>query len=518
MPMFGKVRRIIAANPFTALATTAFLVCGIHLLTIAEYPPAWFDEIEILEIGRFSIFSIKPEWSIGLIPMQDGTLAVPYPYFHYLSGTVLEALYRLTGDFICGRIFMLLSLPFCAFALLAYLREKGIRPTVAFVVAGMFLVDPNATICAHWYRPDLWCMTMVFFALTLIIRSRTSPRPTLLLSASGVLTAMSLFFWITSVLLVPLVLLEFCLVHRKSDGERPTSRVLPRFAALFIGGAVATAILLVPLFKYIPEIISQYLSISEVGTVTTVSDTPLLAAFGRMCDFIKIACRSPFTWFAAGIGVFLSRRHLPHAVLFVVIVTFIVTTRVYHLRMVYLMPYVFLFTAVSAERLIHSGNRIVSRLNKAYLASALAFGSALSVAALNFAAWPESNTLALLVQKLKTAVPARTHKICLVDFEHEFYYAGRQLGWRMYSTYDRTKILEEPYNAILDKMDAVIVSTMLPPLTDKMEQTLRSHGFMNRAEIEMPPSATGKIKPFLANIFYAHGYPSFTVWKKTLDE
>ena len=190
---------------------------------------------------------------------------------------------------------MLLSLPCCAFALLAYLREKGISPMVAFIVAGMFLVDPNATICAHWYRPDLWCMTMIFLALTLIMRSRTSPRSELLLFASGALTAMSLFFWITSVLLVPLVLLEFCLVHRKSDGEGPTSHILPRFVTLFIGGTVATAILLAPLFKYIPEIISQYLSISEVGTVAAVSDTPLSAALGRMYDFIKIAFRSPFT-------------------------------------------------------------------------------------------------------------------------------------------------------------------------------------------------------------------------------
>jgi len=130
--------------------------------------------------------------------------------------------------------------------------------------------------------------------------------------------------------------------------------------------------------------------------------------------------------------------------LFAIIVAFIIATRVYHLRMVYLMPYVYLFTAVSAQRLINSGNRLVTRLSKAYLVGALAFGSALAVVAMNYAAWPESNTLTLLTQKLKTAIPAKAPKVCLVDFEHEFYYAGRQLGWRMYSTYDRTKILEEP--------------------------------------------------------------------------
>ena len=65
------------------------------------------------------------------------------------------------------------------------------------------------------------------------------------------------------------------------------------------------------------------------------------------------------------------------------------------------------------------------------------------------------------------------------------------------------------------KMDAVIVSSMLPPLTGKMEQTLREHGFENKTYIDMPPSATGKIKSFLANIFYAHGYPSFTIWSRS---
>ncbi len=510
-----KFQRLIAEHPFAAFAAITFFVAGIHILTVAEYPAAWFDEIEIIEMGRFSIFDVKPEWSVNLLPVSNGSLVPPYPYFHYLAGAALEMLYRLTGGFICGRIFMLLSLPCCAFALLAYLREKGIRPMVAFIVAGMFLVDSNATICAHWYRPDLWCMTTIFLALTLIIRSRTSSRPMFLLFASGALTAMSLFFWITSVLLVPLVLLEFWLAYRKKCSADPRIRVLPRFFILSAGGIVMTAILLVPLFNYIPEIISQYLSISEVGTIATTSDAPLSALLGRIGDFIKIAFRSPFTWFAATMGAFISRRHLSHAVLFAGVVTFIVATRVYHLRMVYLMPYLFLFTAIAAERLIRSGTRIVARLSKAYLAFALVFGIALSVAAMNFAAWPEANTLSLLVQKLNAAIPAQAPKVCLVDFEHEFYYAGRLLGWRMYSTSTRTQILEEPYAAMLDEMDVIIVSSMLPPLTDEMEQTLHAHGFTNKSTIDMPPSAKGKIKPRLATLSYAHGYPSFTVWSRS---
>lgn len=513
--MLRKINDFVSANPFAVFAAMAFLVTGVHLLTVAEYPPAWFDEIEILEIGRFSLFDIKPEWSVNLMASPDGTLTPPFPFFHYLAGAVLEALYRLTGGFICGRILMLLSLPFCALALLAYLREKGIRPKVAFVVASLFLIDPNATICAHWYRPDLWCMAMVFVSLTLMMRSRTSPRPMLPLFAGGVLAAASVFFWITSVLFLPLVLLEFYLSYCKS-GDRPPVRILPRFLALSAGGVVATAVLLAPLLTYIPEILSQYLTNSEVGSIAAASDAPLSAALRRLCDFVKIVCRSPFTWFAAAVGMFHARRRMVYAaILFVALALFIVATRVYHLRMVYLMPYVFLFTAVAAERMMHSESRLVAILSRAYFVGALIFGASLSVAALNFAALPETNTLSLLAQKLKAAIPAKNPKVCLVDFEHEFYYAGRRLGWKLYSTSARLQMLEEPYAALLDTMDAVIVSSMLSPLPDdSMERTLRAHGFTDKTEIDMPPPATGRIKPFLAAVFYAHGYPSFTVWTK----
>ena len=512
--MFLKIKEIIVVRPYAVLVTATFLVCCIHLLTVREYPSAWFDEIEILEMGRFSMFDVKPDWSVNLLPMSDGSLSSPYPYFHYLAGAVLESLYRLTGGFVCGRIFMFLSLPFCTFALLAYLRNKGIKPLVACVVAGMFLVDPNLTICARWYRPDLWCMTMIFFALTLIMRSRASQHPTLLLFTSGMLAVTSLFFWITSLLLLPLVLVEFCRVHRESGDDHPPIRALPRFATVCLGGIVAAIIFLMPISQYIPEIISQYLSVSEIRTIATATDAPLSAALGRLHDFAKIACRSPFTWFTAIVGVFLSRQHLSHAILFAGLSLFIVSTRVYHLRMVYLVPYLFFFTAVAAERLVQPGNRLVASLSKTYLACALICGTVLSVGALNFAAWPEMNTLLSLEEKLKAIKLAKAPNVYLYDFEHEFYYAGRQLGWRMYSISARNQIWEKPYDAILDKMDAVIVSTMCPPLTDEMEYLLRIHGLTTKTTIDMPPSATGTIKPFLANIFYAHGYPSFTIWTR----
>ena len=497
-------------NKFAIFIIPAFLIFCIHLLTIAEYPPAWFDEIEILEIGRASFFDVTPEWSVTLAPTSNGALTPLCPYFHYISGALLEALYRATGGFIAGRFVMLASLPLCAMALFAWLRNKGISDIVSFAVAMLFLVDPNATICAHWYRPDLWCLALVLFGSLLIAKSRASSHPALFLLFGGALGVTAVFFWITSVLLMPLMLAEFIVAYNPLGSKKQIAMTLKSLGLVAIGGILATSIFLLPLYRHIPDIVAQYLTKSEIATMMSAQSDPLSATLVRLFDFVKIACRSPFTWFAALVGVFISRRNALHAVLFVATTVFILSTRVYHLRMVYLMPYVFLFTAISAEHLLSSASKTVAVLSRLFVVGALCFGLALSVAALNFAAWPESNTLALFTEKLNKAVTGHEPKVCLLDFEHECYYAGRSLGWRMYSTSRRTEILEAPYANFLDNMDAVVVSTMLP-LSDAEKQVIADHGFTKSTTIEMPPAATGPIKSKLAAIFYAHGYPTCEV-------
>lgn len=495
---------------FTIFIIPAFLVFCIHLLTIAEYPPAWFDEIEIIEIGRTSFFDVTPEWSVNLLPASNGVLVPPSPYFHYLAGTLLEALYRTTGGFIAGRFIMLASLPLCAMAFFVWLRNKGISDIVSFAIAMLFLVDPNATICAHWYRPDLWCLSMALFGSLLITKSRDSSHPALFLLFGGALDVTAVFFWITSVLLMPLMLAEFCVAYNPIGSKEKMATSLKSLGLATIGGVIATAILLLPLYRHIPDIVAQYLTETEIASMMSTQADPLSATMVRLFDFVKIACRSPFTWFAALVGIFISRRNALHAALFVATTVFILSTRVYHLRMVYLMPYVFFFTAISAEHLFSSANKPVAVLSRLFVGGALCFGLALSVAALNFAAWPESNTLALFTEKLNKAVTGHKPKVCLLDFEHECYYAGRSLGWRMYSTTRRTEILEAPYANFLDNIDAVVVSSMLQ-LSDAEKQVIADHGFTKSTPIEMPPAATGPIKSKLAAIFYAHGYPTCEV-------
>ena len=509
--MSGRLASFILHHPFAVLSAAASASFGVHLLTIAEYPPAWFDEIEILEMGRFSIFDVMPDWSVNLIPQADGTFTPPYPYFHYLSGALLEALYRLTGGFLWGRAVMLASLPCCALALFTWLRTKPIAPAFAFVAALLFLIDPNATICAHWYRPDLWCMAMTLIALALICKAEATRFQRMWMVLAGSLTATAIFFWITAVLFLPLAFLETC----SPDGVRPRPKIaFRRLASVFVGGALATAILLIPLYPYIPDILSQYMSKSEIATLSTVSDSPLSAFAGRLLDFVKIACRSPFVWGAAVVGLLYAKRFRLHAILFLATAAFILSTRVYHLRMVYLMPYLLLLAAAAVDRLSRCEKRLVAGATRAYLALALTFGVTLSVGALNLAAWPEGNTLDALSRQLQAAIPMPSPKVYLHDFEHELYYAGRRNGWRMYSTSPRELIFSDRYERLLDELDAVTVSATAPELTEYQRRILSRHGFVPTCRISMPPSATGALKQRLATIFYAHGYPDCEIWRR----
>jgi hypothetical protein len=420
-------------------------------------------------------------------------------------------MYRLTGGFIASRIIMLLSLPVCALLTFLWLKEKKYGITAALATSLLLLVDPNATICVRWYRPDIWCVCSILLSSLLISKSKSSSRPSMLLMFAGGLGALAFFFWITSILILPVIFLELY-DNRSAAGTRAFFKSL---MIIVFGSIITTAVLLLPLCPYIPDIVNQYLKKSEIATLTTSQNASVAMVFARMNDFIKISLRSPFVWSAAVAGIFIRRKYAAYTIAFTATVVFIILTRVYHLRMIYLIPYLFLFTAAFVEHFISSSQKILSMSARLFSIGALCFGFLLSVVALNYAAWPEKNTLPIFTDKLKQAIPMIEPNVCILDFEHECYYAGRSLGWKMYSTSQRTLVLKKEYIKFLDQMDAVIISSALTDITDQDKNTLAAQGFVRTDTIDMPPAATGMFKTKLANIFYAHGYPSCEIWKRT---
>ena len=506
--MYSKFKAFVLAHPLLVLSALGMSVFGIHLTTVVDYPSGWFDEIEILEIGRFSVFSPFPDWSVNLLPGTDGILHPPAPLFHYLTGFIQESLYRLTGSFLPSRIFLLFSLPIATLLLFVWLRTKAIPVSAALPTSLFFLLDPNATICAHWYRPDLWTTSLAFTVMILLSTTRgntTWIRP-VACALAGALTTTMLFTWITSMLLLPLIGWEAL-----QSARSISLRTILRDAVAFLCGALFMAvILLIPLYPYIPAILDQYARHSELG------HTSFGISASRIIDFIKIALRSPCVWFLSSLGIAFGRKFSVQIAIFSGLCALMISTHVYHLRMIQLMPFLFLFAAIALTRIQQRDDGLLRHAKRAFIGFGLLCYLGLSVIALNYAAIPCANTFAAIRERLRTAIPARSPKVYLYDMEHELYYPGRALGWKMYSYAPRNLIFNTDISAgLLDQIDVIVISKAANPQpTDAEIETMIAHGFRQTDEIRLPHIPVNTVKSTLEGLFYAHGYPSCDIYTR----
>ena len=190
-------------------------------------------------------------------------------------------------------------------------------------------------------------------------------------------------------------------------------------------------------------------------------------------------------------------------------------TRVYHMRMIYLMPYLFLLAADTAERFIVISTRI-GRMPRLYAASAVAFGILVSLAALLYAALPASNTLAELTDKLRGKIPGESPSVYVYDHDHELYYVGRAFNWKMFAYDDRSLLFDQNQTAnLIDQVEAVVIAdNALKPPTAEQLCKLEKCGFRKTTVVKMEKRSFNRIKRGLADFFYTRGYPSCDVWTR----
>lgn len=506
-----KFPKTFTAHPaFTlmALAATVFIV---HALSVADYPQTMYDEIEILDMGRYCFFDQFPEWSVNLYSASDGVMHSPSPYLHYLAGTLMEACLRAFHSHVAPRIAMLASLPCAAFALFGWLRAKNFPVAVALLVGCVFVLDPSATICAHWYRPDLWCLCFNFLGLSFLARKPNTFWPAF---AAGALFCTSIFFWITSFVLAPVFFAEALQNAAMLEKNRMQAFLVTMVGGI-CGGLCAATIWLLPLYPHLPGIVEQYLNRSEFANAKAMSAKDISVYLRDAVQFIKITLRSPFVWVAAVIGAYTTRRFRPQAAAFLLTCSFMLVTRVYHMRMIYLMPYLFLLAAATAERFIVFSPRF-GRIPRLYASSAVAFGILVSLATLVYAALPATNTLAELTDKMRGKIPGESPSVYVYDHDHELYYVGRAFNWKMFAYDDRSLLFNQEQTAnLINHVDAVVIAdNALKPPTAEQLCKLGKCGFKKTAVVKMEKRSFNHVKRRLADFFYTHGYPSCDIWTR----
>lgn len=505
-------RLLASIKPLWFLACVAVVIFAIHTATIRDYPACWFDEIEIMETGRSSVFERPVSWSVVMSPRSGTELGMQLPLFHYLAGSIQEALYRSTDSYIPSRLFFLLSLVSATLLLFGWLRCKGLSTTVALFVSCIFLVDPNVTICAHWYRPDLWGMSLLFASLILLHKAvdASSLQKSIIWVSVGAITALNFFFWITSVLFFPLLLIELW-----STVPHRCQSLLKAVIMMVVGGVAMAAICLIPLYALIPVIIQNYLTGSEIGRVGQAITSDQTVYAQRLFDFIKIALRSPLVWTGAVLGCcFMLRRSTLHVVGFLVVCAFILATNVYHLRMVYLMPFLFLLLAVASQHMLEMRLRWLRNLVIVGLCATVGLYITISVIGMTYGATVSTTNYQSVTAALKENVGTGPLHVYLYDVEHEFYYSGRELGWSMYSYINRENVFEPSQSAnLLNTLDAVVFTETLRPSVAQ-QAILHKNGFVKTADVRFPQTIEPVLRQKIASTIYAHGYPAFEVWKR----
>ena len=478
----------------------------IHLTTVENYPPTWYDEICMIEWGRFSLYDVFPRWGVDMWT-DSNRLHPPYPFFHYLAGAVYEGLYLLTSHYLAARILALASILVLPLLLFNWLATTfKVSPAFAFLIAALALVDPNITICAHWYRPDIWSICIFLSACAVLGKFR---HPITAAAFVGFMIAFNTAFWITSVLFTPLYLYAYY-DYLKCRGLKPKDVWIKSSLACCTGGLVAVALVLSPHYRILPLIVDQYVNRSELGGMANAASV-LSAVPSRIFDFIKIALRSPFSWALAATGFFCSRKLTVVKLSFIGLVVLMLTTRVYHLRMIYLVPYLYALIAVGVTSLAAAFGE---RLTSLALSFSIFCCFTLSAPLLNLAARSHSNTFEAFKAKLDLALGSIRGDVYIFDSEHECYFALRETGRNPVSGSSRNIIFDyERSSRLIDSVNAVVVAKTTPLAPEQLE-FLAKHDFAESADFDLAPDTSPGLLQYVRTAIYAHGFPGCTIYTR----
>ena len=334
--------------------------------------------------------------------------------------------------------------------------------------------------------------------------------------------AFQMFFWLTAVIQWPLVLAEVLALAAAEKWN--FRRYLLAGVAGTSGLLLACGVLLIPLYGGMGDTISHLLTHTEIGSTLhrltpAINDNAtaslLQSVLERGVLFLKLISRTPFVWLGAFVGCFFWRRHRSIFIAFILCVSFVIMTQVYHARVNYLTPFAFLFFTEGLAQL--SIQRQFVRYGAAvFLTLALTYSFLLSVIGLNYFARPttQQNTYDALLSRMSATIGNGPRHI--YTFTYDIYYVGRKLGWHMFSFLPgRSEALFEVgvSQPPLADLEYIVVGDDYK-LSPGQEGFFNEHGFHLWQRVELPADKPGKLTARFRDIIYARGYPSFNIWKK----
>ena len=423
------------------------LSVGVYSATLTLTKHIWQDEVQILELGR----AMLPGSDLSHGMYWDLETGKPARPLSYLGSAIQELFYRAFAPGVHGaRISSLLGAACASAALLGWLLSRGGARWVALACSLLMFWDPLFVEGYRGARIDSWTMAFMLLSLWIIAEGRKRPLARSGFArwqiAAGACIALAGLFWVSAVIIIPLVIYEVL----RSDTQEPTAPWGIRLASLVWLGffsVAAIVILLLPVTPMIAEIMAGTFGLAGERASGGIQ-------FGA---FAAPYVRSPWLPLFA-LAALVYGRQWALALAFATAVMGVLLTGAYVHRNNYLLPYMLLAVAVGTNRLVDNFSRRGGRpiLVAAGLLLMLAWSAGLSLGARTFVALKEKKFRdpASLELMLRTNLPAGPLKAYVIPYE--LYYAARSLGWSFYKGGRPEDWTQAEQQLLLGQMDIVI--------------------------------------------------------------
>jgi hypothetical protein len=453
-------------------------VTGIHALTIQTSPLIWQDEVQIIDYGRSFFDGPNSNWSVSWSAADR-----PTGFPSYLGPAIQEFGFRAGGGDVAGpRATALFGAILASAAMLGWLRARSLDWRVALACSLLFFLDPVYAQGYRGARVDAWCMGVMLLGLWAIRampsrgalqRSVWMPRQGHIVAA--VCVAISGLIWTSAILLIPLLIHELTSNRKQAPGAGVAGNRLWRCSEMAWVGALSVVmcgLLLLPIWQIIHQ------SFCDLATTTSAVSDPNRTATsaGNLVKSCAEAFKySPWVLLVGFAGcVSLKRWALGLAMLAALLGA--VHTGFYVHRGVYLLPYLFLAIAMASDRLLHAASTpVIRRLVFGILTGMFVWSSGVTLVARTVIALKQRDERdsRRLQDLANRAIGPGTHRVYLGSWES--YYAGRQLGWRLFRFFRGAQPGDPIWNRLMETMDYAIFRTDY--ITAKDHEALTALGF-----------------------------------------